>query len=175
MSKDVLKKFVLDQAAKSIIDAAPSVIVPKDRNHLLDLATNHGEDVFEVNYDIPGIGVVKEATVTKCKNGASVNYPEPYMRRRDPECMVIGDDKETDKVRYEERYGEKFTSAREEAFDWLKEQDLIVMPFVAGDWDYGYDAMIIGPKNAAFFIAGLADLQGFYPAEEIKDGFKLFI
>lgn len=172
MSKDVLKKFVLDQAAKSIIDAAPSVIVPKDRNHLLDLATNHGEDVFEVNYDIPGIGVVKEATVTKCKNGASVNYPEPYMRRRDPECMVIGDDKETDKVRYEERYGEKFTSAREEAFDWLKEQDLIVMPFVAGDWDYGYDAMIIGPKNAAFFIAGLADLQGFYPAEEIKDGFK---
>ena len=45
-------------------------------------------------------GVVVEAEVVRCKNGISVNYMDMYMRRRDPNCMVIGDHKPTDKRRY---------------------------------------------------------------------------
>ena len=41
-------------------------------------------------YDIHG-KVVKEAEVVRCRNGAAVNYPEDYMRRRDPDCMRIAD------------------------------------------------------------------------------------
>ena len=58
------------------------------------------EGLFEVAYDVPGRGRVAEATVAKCKNGLAVNYAEPYMRRRDPNCMVVGDAKPTDKESY---------------------------------------------------------------------------
>jgi len=36
--------------------------------------------------------------VAQCRNGLAVNYTEPYMRRRDPECSVIGDARFTDKL-----------------------------------------------------------------------------
>ena len=35
-------------------------------------------------------------------------------------------------------YEEDFTSVRQQTFDWLNKQDLIVMPFMAGDKEYGY-------------------------------------
>jgi len=57
---------------------------------------------FEVVYEVPGHGEVVEATVTKCGNGLAVNYAEPSMRRRDPDCLVIGDEKPTDKISFAE-------------------------------------------------------------------------
>lgn len=172
MSKDVLSKFNFDENVAKLIANAPSVIVPESRAHILDLATGHGQDVFEVNYEIEGIGLVKEATVTRCKNGVSVNYVEAYMRRRDPNCMSIGDDLVTDKTRYKDRYGEDFEPLRQETFEWLATQDLIVMPFTSGDSRYGgYESILVGPKNAAFFAGGLGDLQGMIPASEVRDGF----
>lgn len=173
MSKDVISRFKFDENVASIIAAAPSIIVPESRAHLLDLATGHGQQVYNVNYEVEGIGLVEEVTVTRCKNGISVNYVESYMRRRDPHCMVIGDDLETDKTTYKERFGESFESVRQETFEWLKKQDLIVMPFISGDAKHGgYESIIVGPKNAAFFTGGLADLQGFIPIDEIRDGFE---
>ena len=53
---------------------------------------------YDVVYPIEGRGVVKEAEVVRCKNGPAVNFMEDYMRRRDPNSMVIGDDLPTDKL-----------------------------------------------------------------------------
>lgn len=50
---------------------------------------------------------MKEADVVRCKNGAVVNYPEDYMRRRDPDCMRIGGELPTDKPRFQEVYGQR--------------------------------------------------------------------
>lgn len=170
--ESVLAKLKINEDVKSIIAAAPRVIVPESRAHLLELATNGGESVFKVNYEVEGKGLVEEVTVTKCKNGVSVNYLEEYMRRRDPDCMVIGDNKVTDKTRYKDRYGEDFDGLRQETLEWLKGEELIVMPLMSGDNEFGYETLLISPVNAAFFAAGLADLQGFIPKDEITDGFE---
>ncbi len=172
MSRDLLKKFVLDKNIKDVVESAPSVLVPKDRDELLELAMGGKREVFEVSYEVEGKKVV-EATVTKCRNGLSVNYPEPYMRRRDPNCTSIADDKPTDKPRFKDRYGYDFEVLRKETFNWLKTQDLILMPFISGDPNHGgYESVIVAPKNAAFFVAGLGDLQGQIDAKDIREGFK---
>lgn len=172
MSSFDVTRFKVNKDVRSILDSASKVIVPKSRGHLLDLATGGGQSVFKVNYFIDGIGLTEEATVTKCKNGLSVNYHEEYMRRRDPECMVIGDNKDTDKTRYKERFNEDFNGVRLETYEWLKNQELIVMPLIAGDDEFGSPTLLICPANAAFFAGGLADLQGFIPEEEIGEEFE---
>ncbi len=168
-----LQKFRLNTEVEELLNTSASVTVPKSRQHLLDMATNDGDEVFDVVYNIPKQGDVPEATVTLCQNGVAVNYCDTYMRRRDPDCMYIGDSKPTDKQKFELQYDFEFRDIRNEAFRWLKQQDLIAMPFISGDERYGgYDSLIISPKNAGFFVAGLADLQGFIPLDEIKDGFS---
>ena len=42
---------------------------------------------------------------------------------------------------------------------------------MAGGDMYGYEALLVCPKNAAFFAAGLADLQGFLSIDEVEAGF----
>ncbi|GKX29857.1 DUF4914 domain-containing protein [Vallitalea longa] len=172
MSSFDVTRFKVNEDVRSILNSASKVIVPRNREHLLDLATGGGQSVFKVNYFIDGIGLTQEATVTKCKNGLSVNYHEEYMRRRDPDCMVIGDNKNTDKTRYKERFNEDFDGVRLETYVWLKNQELIVMPLIAGDDEYGSPTLLICPVNAAFFAGGLADLQGFIPEEKIDQKFE---
>ncbi|MDO9040626.1 MAG: DUF4914 family protein, partial [Bacteroidota bacterium] len=148
------------------------VIVPESRTHLLSLAMGGADEIFEVAYNVDGVGEVVEATVTKCKNGLAVNYTDMYMRRRDPDCMVIADKGDTDKVRYSDRFNEDFEPLRNLTFDWLRAQkELIVMPFMAGGDEYGYPSLLIAPANAGFFVGGLADLQGFIPKAEIPENF----
>jgi hypothetical protein len=167
-----LQKMILTKEVQNILDQAQNIIIPESRAHILELAMgNKEEGVFHVAYDVQGSGTVTEATVTKCKNGVSVNYTDIYMRRRDPDCMVIADDKPTDKTTFKQRYGEDFKDLRSQALQWLAGQDLIVMPFMAGGDEYGYPALLIGPDNASFFAGGLADLQGFIPKEQIPDHF----
>ncbi len=152
----------------------PEIILPESRAHLLELAfLDPATEMAEVAYEVPGTGRVVEATVARCKNGAAVNYPDPYMRRRDPEAMVIADDLPTDKTRYADRFGGQFAPVREETFDWLASQErLIVLPFRSGDKERGYPTVLIAPDNAGFFVAGLADLQGFIRKDDIPKGFK---
>jgi hypothetical protein len=83
-----------------------------------------GELSYEVRYDIPGRGEVTEVTLHRVTNGLSANYAEPYMRRRDPETMLIGDSKPTDKKRFEEVYGYPFDQLRSETLGWLEGQEL---------------------------------------------------
>ncbi|MDQ2085808.1 DUF4914 family protein [Herbivorax sp. ANBcel31] len=174
MDKKILEKFVLPEELKEVLQGEGKVIVPDNRQHLLSLALGDDEniDLFEVAYDVPGKGRVVEATVGRCTNGAAVNYEDVYMRRRDPDCLVVADEGETDKPRYGELYGENFDPIRNETFEWFKGKDLIVMPFMSGSDDLGYPSLLVAPANAGFFAGGLADLQGFIPKEEIPDNFK---
>ncbi len=150
------------------------VVIPESRGHLLDLVYEETDtDFFEVAYEVPGIGRYVEATVARCKNGAAVNYTDSYMRRRDPEAMIIADDGPSDKCRYRERYKSSFDSVRAETFEWLKAQKkLIVLPFFSGDKRHGYPTLLVSPYNAGFFVAGLADLQGFIPADDLPAEFQ---
>lgn len=164
--------FPVPHEAAAILDAAPSVTVAVSSKQLVELAMCDAIDGWhEVAYDIPGKGRVVEARVCRAKNGINANYIEPYMRRRDPDCMVIGDTLPTDKPTYRERFGEDFASVREESFAWLKTQDLAVFPFHAGMAGKGTDALVIAPANAGFFALGLSLLQGILAADEIPADF----
>ncbi len=127
---------------------------------------------YDVVYPIEGRGTVKEAEVVRCKNGPVVNFMEDYMRRRDPNCMVIGDDLPTDKPRYSERFGGEFAPLRQTTLDWLSEQRLLLLPFRAGDRTYGYDSLMVCPANASFFALALANMQGFTSIRDIPSGYK---
>jgi hypothetical protein len=97
---------------------------------------------------------------------------EPYMRRRDPDCLVIADDLPTDKPRFRERFGESFAALREDTFAWLAERPLVMFGFVSGKQGMGLDTVCIAPANAGFFALGLALLQGIIPQDQIPEDFK---
>jgi hypothetical protein len=152
-----------------ILSSCKGIIMPEKRLDFIDLSLG-GKDnmVFEVKYEVEGKGEVVEAIVTRCKNGIVVNYPDVYMRRRDPDSLIIGDDGETDKQRYKDIYGDNFEAVRKETFEWLKKQELIVYGFYAGGKEHGYPALVIAPANAAFFGFAFADIQGFIPKSEFE-------
>jgi len=167
-----LEQFSLPADLRSILAQGRNIFMPESRSELLEKALGGPDStVFEVAYDVPGQGRVVEATVARAKNGAVVNYLDPYMRRRDPDCMVIADDGPTDKQRYSERYQTDFSDLRSQTFAWLAQQDLILMPFMAGDPGMGYPALLVAPDNAGFFAGGLLDLQGFIPQSELDHRF----
>lgn len=167
----LLEKFTFTPELTEIINNSPSVIVPDSKETLYELIFgNEHTDKIEVLYDVNG-KPVKEATVVRCKNGAVVNYMEDYMRRRDPDCMRVADEEPTDKPRFEDVYGYDFGTLRVETFRWLARQELIIVPFKAGGYDYGYDSILVCPRNAAFFAFALSQLQAFVNAKEV-DHFK---
>jgi hypothetical protein len=170
---ECLRKLNLPEYVQDILNQAQGVVIPKSRSELLTLAMGGDENVtFDIDYEVEGKGRVLEATATKCKNGIVVNYMEDYMRRRDPNSMLIADKKPTDKPRYEDVYHKDFEALRVDTFAWLKNQELIFFPFKSGGLEYGYDSILVAPANAGFFAAGLADLQGFLNIDEITYDFK---
>lgn len=163
----LLSTVILPAEVRAALESAPDVFVPTTRSDLLDLATGAGAPpTFDVVYDVQGRGPVKEADVVRCKNGIVVNYPEDYLRRRDPDCMRIADDLPTDKPRYRDTFGAEFAPVRQETLDWLASQELLVVPFRAGGLTYGTPSLAIVPANAAFFATALVDLQGFVDLAE---------
>ncbi len=171
-SNEYLQKLCLSSDVKSILTNAKKLIFPETREEIINLSFgNETSDYFEVGYEVSQKGFVIEANVTRCKNGVAINYTEDYMRRRDPDSLIIGDNKDTDKPRYKDVYNSEFEPLRKDTFTWLSEQELIVLPFKAGGYEYGYDALLIAPANAAFFACGLANLQGFLSINEISDDF----
>ncbi len=158
---------------RDIIAQAPSVTFAGSVDELIALSTRDmREGVHEVAYDVPGKGRIVEATVSPLRNGVAANYTDPYMRRRDPDCMVIGDALPTDKTRYEERFGHDFAELRTATFDWLKQQDLAIVAFFAGEEDKGMPALAVCPANAGFFVLALGMLQGVLSADQIPDAFE---
>jgi hypothetical protein len=162
-----LSSVTLPPDVQAALDACANVIVPASRAELYQLALGPaGGPTFSVDYDVNGTPVT-EATVVRCKNGAAVNYPEDYMRRRDPDCMRIADDLPTDKPRYRDVFGAEFAPVKTKTLDWLAGQDLVVVPFKAGGLRFGYPSLAIVPVNAAFFALTLVDLQGWVTLDEI--------
>lgn len=173
MNDSVMEKIIFPKELSDVLKENKDVVIVEQREELLSMAMgSEEEDLFEVAYDVPGFGRVTEATVARCKNGAAVNYTDAYMRRRDPDCMVIADQGETDKPKYKDVYGENFEGLRNDTFEWLKTQKLLIMPFMAGGMELGYPALLVAPQNAAFFAGGLGDLQAFIPKSKVPDGFK---
>ena len=170
----------LPEAAREVLSAAPLVQTPETRAQLMDWALgrssgdtdwtlgnrdDHGQ--YEAVFQAAGAGRIVEAVITKARNGIAINFPDPAMRRRDPDAMVIGDKLPTDKPTYEERFGEGFEKTRRQTLDWLKTQELVAMPFYAGTDALGYGSLLIVPRQAAFFAAALADLQGMIPRSQV--------
>ena len=79
--------------------------------------------------------------MVRCKNGAVVNYVRTTCAADDPDCMRIGDDKPTDKPRFKDVYGYDFNTLKVDTYKWLARQELILVPFMAGGYEYGYQAL----------------------------------
>lgn len=159
--------------ADDILTHCPKLIIVSTTEELIELACggNHSS-YFEVAYPVPEKGNVVEATVARVRNGVVVNYPEPYMRRRDPECVVIGDELATNKETYSQRFSTDFAQTRVDTFAWLKTQELAMFGFIAGQPNMGVDALVIVPANAGFFALGLAMLQGIIPYDKLPEDFS---
>ena len=155
---------------RALLERAPGVVFADAAEQLVELAVKDADDrgVHRVGYEVPGRGHVVEAEVARVKNGIAANYLEPYMRRRDPDCLVIGDDAPTNKPTFRDRFGADFTELRAETLQWLATQELAVFCFKAGAGRRAVEAIAVCPANAGFFALGLALLQGIIPAEEIR-------
>ncbi len=162
----MVDRLNIPEEVKNILEEAKSYKIYSSSDKLYELAIC-GKDHYEVNYKVDN-KTINEATVRRVKNGISVNYPEPYLRRRDPECMYIGDDKSTDKNKFNDHFNFTFESIREETFAWLKEQNLALFSFKAGKNILNKNVLVIAPDNAGFFMFGLALLQGITNLEEVK-------
>ncbi len=157
---------------KEVLNSSPQATVLKNREEIFSMATGGDRDFFEVAYEIEGKGRIVEAAVARCKNGLAVNYTEKYMRRRDPDALVIGDGKETDKAYFGELFNKSFEEVRLQTFEWLKKQKLAILAIMVGGRNTGYLGLLIAPENAGFFIGALADLQGIIKPEEIPLNFQ---
>jgi hypothetical protein len=166
-------KFSISEAAEHLINHCSGKVQLFEKYESLAEASLGGKDnlTFEVKYDVPGKGIITEAIVHKVSNGISANYTEPYMRRRDPDTMVIADDKPTDKELFTERFGKPFDALRKQTLGWLQEQDLAIFFFRIGTMENGPYGMAIAPSNAAFFAMGLAMLQKIVAVSEIPPCF----
>ena len=176
----------LPEAVREVLGAAPLVQTPETRQQLMDwalgrasgetdwtLGNREDHGVYEAVFQTPGAGRIIEAVITKARNGLAINFPDPAMRRRDPDAMVIGDNLPTDKPTYQDRFGESFEKTRQQTLDWLKSQELVAMPFYAGTDSLGYGSLLIVPRQAAFFAAALADLQGMIPRSRVPADFRI--
>ncbi len=153
-------KLSLPQDVIDVLLGAKSLQFAQSIDELYHAALPKEQEEHVVAYEVKGKGLVKEAFVHRAKNGIAANYYETYMRRRDPDSMLIGDELPSDKVRYKDVYKKDFSGLRQETLDWLKEQDLMIFFFMAGHLEYGIPSLVIAPANAGFFAFGLGLLQG---------------
>jgi len=167
-----LRKFKFSEEISQVIDNCKSVTIPNSREEIIAMTLYPpGANTIDVRIEVEG-KLIDEISIVRCKNGVAVNYAEDYMRRRDPDCLIIADDLPTDKPRFTEEYGEDFSILREKTYSWLSEQDLIIVPFLSGGTFGGYHSVLIAPKYAAFFGAALAGLQYFVGIDEFEEVFE---
>ncbi len=161
------------QELAELLEKCPGFQFAENIEQLIELSCGSAEnDYFEVKYDLPDNRSITEVTVARVRNGIAVNYIEPYMRRRDPDCMFIGDEAPSDKPRFKDRFEKDFSDLREETFTWLAEQQLAVFAFHTGSDETGDGALAVVPVNAAFFALALAMLQSIIPPAELSDSFS---
>lgn len=167
------KRILLPEDVLYVLDECKAYKCYDTVKQLLVAAVGGDNISFDVKYEIPGKGEITEAVVHKVSNGISVNYIDPYMRRRDPDTMAIADDLPSDKERFVDKFGYQFDSLKTETFDWLKKQDLALFFYFAGSDNLGSGGIAIAPANAGFFAMGLAMLQRIIPVNELPDEFGI--
>lgn len=171
-TKTSWKKLNPPEELADLFSRAPSLAIASSADELVDIACGgEGSDSMDVSYTLPDGRVIVEANVARVRNGVSANYPDPYMRRRDPDCMLVADPRATDKERYHDKYGTDFSDLRRETIDWMAKQDLIAFAFISGQTGMGADSIVVAPANAGFFALGLALLQDVVPLSEIPESF----
>lgn len=160
-ASEFLNLAELPEPVAELLNNARSVAVASSIEELEALACG-GPDcqTATVGYELPDGRYVEEVDVVRVKNGISANYRETYMRRRDPDCMVVADNKPSDKPRFADRFDFSFEDLKQETFEWLAGQDLAVFAFAMGQKELRADALAICPVNAGFFAFGLGLLQG---------------
>lgn len=169
----VFHSIELTGEIRNLLETARSVRFAKSIEELEAIACGgDGEGQTVVAYELPDGKVVNEVEVVRVRNGISANYFDPYMRRRDPECMLVADDRPSDKARFKDRLGYEFTEVRQSTLQWLQNQELAVFAFEMGQPGLGADALAICPANAGFFAFGLGLLQGVVNPEEMGRMFK---
>jgi hypothetical protein len=167
------KKYNPPKEVYRVLEECTDLTIISSVEKLADLACGGSESMrTEVAYQVPGFGKVVEAYANRVRNGVSVNFTTPYMRRRDPEAVLLGDNGPTDKITYEQRFGESFSIVRKDTFEWLKKQPLVMFAFNAGPDDLALGSLVITPINAGFFAFGMALLQGIIPYDNIPDDFS---
>ncbi|TVR74177.1 MAG: DUF4914 family protein [Marinilabiliales bacterium] len=160
----------LPEEVSGLLSKCPDCKLFTSSAELADAAVGGKENnSFEVSYEIKGKGKHVEAMVHRVANGISVNYTETYMRRRDPDTLVVADDKPSDKERFSDKYGSEFSPLRQETIDWLIEQQLGYFIFKIGPSEFSYYGIAIAPANAAFFCMGLSLLQKIIDPAEVKE------
>lgn len=163
----------LPQKLVTLFKRASSVTLARNIEELDALACGGAENEnMVVSYNLPNGQIIHEVDVVRATNGISANYREVYMRRRDPDCMLVADDRPSDKPRFAERFGYDFSKVKEETFAWLASQDLAIVAFEMGQLGQSGDALAICPANAGFFAFGLGLLQGVVDLETIGREFK---
>ncbi len=171
--KELLKQFKLSDEVELIFKNCTDFEIVNNVERLIELSVKDTDQGCKnVEYEISENKKSVEAKVCKVRNGISANFLDPYMRRRDPECMVIADQFPTDKIRYEERFNEKFDKTRDETFKWLQGQKLVAFVFQAGPDNLDYPVMAIAPANAGFFAFGLSLLQGIKNLSDFEQQIK---
>lgn len=167
-----LNKIEISDILKDVLKNAPCTHVASTVSDLEELACPTGVTSKTVSYTLPDGKTIDEIDVVRLKNGISANYRESYMRRRDPDCMLVADNRPSDKVHFSERYDYEFSKLKGETLEWLQSQELAVFAFPMGQPDFGADALAICPANAGFFALGLGLLQGIVNLEELDRMFK---
>lgn len=165
------KNICLPDDVLSVLTGCKSFTVFDTVRQLADAAVGGGQESYEVSYPVDGRGDYTEAVVHKVTNGISANFTDPYMRRRDPDTMVIADDEPTDKERFCDRYGYDFSVLRRQTLEWLMGQELAVFFYFAGRDAIGTGGIAIAPANAGFFSMALAMLQSIIPVNQLPDAF----
>ncbi len=166
----ILDQVLIPQQTRELLLNTKKITLATTIDDLLDLTMEGMVDgINKVEYEVEGQGTVTEATVHKVRNGVSVNYIDPYMRRRDSESMLIGDEMPSEKKRYKDEVGADFSELKNMTMDWLKNQELAVFFFKAGQQDIGIYGMAIAPRNAGFFCYGLGLLQGVVDPRNLPD------
>ena len=101
----MIEKLILPEEITAIFTKTPSLVFANEISDLENLAYGEGKNsIWQVSYELPNGEKIVEAEVVRVKNGVSANYTDPYMRRRDPDCMFIADDCPSDKPRFHDQF-----------------------------------------------------------------------
>jgi len=163
----------LPEDISRVLSQAPSMVVACTIDELEAVACGDmSTSEITVSYELPSGKWVDEVDVVRTRNGVSANFREAYMRRRDPDCMVVADRNPSDKPRFNDRFSVDFSALRKETLAWLATQDLAIFGFEMGQDGLDADALAICPANAGFFAFGLGLLQGVVDIEKLGRPFK---